>query len=91
MIRTFRDGATEKVFNGVSVPKFAAFEKVAIRRLFQLEAATALVDLKGPGLQLEKLKGNREGQHSIHINDRYRVCFVWKNGHAFEVEIADPH
>lgn len=91
MIDSFHDSDTEAIFNQIRVPRFAAFEKVAIRRLFQLASATSLADLKGPGLQLEKLKGDREGQRSIRINQKWRVCFVWEDGHANNVEITDYH
>jgi len=71
--------------------KFQAIEKTAIRKLFQLHAARTLGDLRAPGNSLEALKGNRAGQHSIRINDRYRLCFIWKDGDAHWVEIADYH
>lgn len=70
------------------VPKFAEFERVAERRLAQLDAATSLHDLEGPGLSLEKLKDDREGQHAIRINQKSRVCFRWVDGHAEDVEIV---
>jgi proteic killer suppression protein len=64
-----------------------AFKKLAI-----LNAAVALENLKvPPGNQLEALRGNRAGQHSVRVNEQYRVCFVWRNGNAFEVEIVDYH
>ena len=91
MIRGFHDRDTESVFKGNRVARFSAVEAVAIRRLFQLAAATSLLDLKGPSLQLEKLKGNRKGQYSIRINDKWRVCFIWNDGNAQRVEIADYH
>ena len=91
MIRGFHDSDTESVFEGKRVARFSAVETVAIRRLFQLAAATSLQDLKGPGLQLEKLKGDRKSQHSIRINDKWRVCFVWSDGNAQRVEITDYH
>ncbi len=68
-----------------------AIEKTAIRRLFQLHAARVLSDLRSPGNSLEALKNERAGQHSIRINNRYRVCFVWENGDAHQVEIVDYH
>jgi proteic killer suppression protein len=91
VIRSFRDGDTEAVFNSNRVARFVTIEKVAIRRLFQLAAATSLQDLRGPSLHLEKLTGNRKGQHSIRINLKWRICFVWNDGNAHEVEITDYH
>jgi proteic killer suppression protein len=91
VIRSFRDRHTENVFNGVRSRKLQAIEKIAIRKLFQLHAAKTLQDLRSPGNSLEALKGDRQGQHSIRINDRYRVCFVWQNGDADQVEVTDYH
>ena len=69
-----------------------AFERVALRKLRQLDSAVQLRDLVAPpGNRLEALKGNRKGQHSIRINDRWRICFIWRDGDAYEVEIADYH
>lgn len=91
MIRPFRDAETEQVFLGIRSRRFQAIEKTAIRKLFQLHAARTLYDLRAPGNSLEALKGDRAGQHSIRINDRYRLCFVWEVGDADQVEIADYH
>ena len=91
MIRSFRDAETEQVFLGIRSRRFQAIEKTAIRKLFQLHAARTLYDLRAPGNSLEALKGDRAGQHSIRINDRYRLCFVWEDGDADQVEIADYH
>ena len=91
MIRSFRDAETEQVFPGIRSRRFQAIEKTAIRKLFQLHAARTLYDLRAPGNSLEALKGGRAGQHSIRINDRYRLCFVWEDGDADQVEIADYH
>ncbi len=91
MIRSFRDAETEQVFLGIRSRRFQAIEKTAIRKLFQLHAARTLYDLRAPGNSLEALKGDRAGQHSIRINDRYRLCFVWEVGDADQVEIADYH
>ena len=71
--------------------RFQAIGKTAIRKLFQLHAARTLHDLRAPGNSLEALKGDRAGQHSIRINGRYRLCFIWKDGDAYRVEIADYH
>ena len=91
MIRSFRDAETEQVFLGIRSRRFQAVEKTAIRKLFQLHAARTLYDLRAPGNSLEALKGDRAGQHSIRINDRYRLCFVWEDGDADQVEIANYH
>lgn len=93
MIASFRDKETEKLWrSGKSrhIPgnlRLRAFKKLAI-----LNAAIALDNLKiPPGNQLEALRGDRDGQHSIRINDQYRVCFTWRDGNAFDVEIVDYH
>ena len=92
MIRSFADRDTETLFQRERVDKFRSFERVALRKLEQIQIATALKDLSSPpGNRLEALRGDRAGQHSIRINDQFRVCFRWKNGHAFEVEIPDYH
>ena len=91
MIRSFRDGETEGIFRGLKSGRFQAIEKIAIRKLFQLHAAESLFALRSPGNALEALKHDRAGQHSIRINERYRVCFTWENGDAYRVEIVDYH
>ncbi|MGA3036358.1 MAG: type II toxin-antitoxin system RelE/ParE family toxin [Vulcanimicrobiaceae bacterium] len=91
MIRTFADRDTERLFSQERVARFQAFERVALRRLLLLNQARSLNDLRGVGFGLEALKGNRRGQHSIRINQQYRVCFVWTKSDAFEVEIVDYH
>ena len=92
MILEFRCGDTEQLFNGRRIKRFANIEKPALRKLQQLHAATSLEFLRvPPGNQLEALKGNRKGQHSIRINDQWRLCFVWTDGHAVNVEIVDYH
>ncbi|MFY9718511.1 MAG: type II toxin-antitoxin system RelE/ParE family toxin [Candidatus Cybelea sp.] len=92
MIRSFGNRETESLFNRKRVPKFHAIERVARRKLAVLNAAVVLSDLSvPPGNRLEALGGNREGQHSIRINDQYRICFTWKNGDAYGAEITDYH
>lgn len=91
MIHSFVCLDTEALFNSQAVPRFRNIERVARRKLLQLHAATELASLNiPPGNRLEPLKGNRKGQHSIRINDQWRVCFVWQDG-AHQVEIVDYH
>jgi proteic killer suppression protein len=91
VIRSFRDADTERIFLGVRPRRFQAIEKIALRKLFQLHAARSLHDLSAPGNSPEALRRDRAGQHSIRINDRYRLCFIWENGDAYDAEIADYH
>ena len=80
------------MFQQQSSKHFQPIEKVALRKLIHLNQARSLRDLAAiPGNRLEALKGARKGQHSIRINDQYRICFVWKNGDACDVEITDYH
>ena len=92
MIRSFRDRETEKVFRREFSRRFQRFAMVAKRKLDQINAAAALNDLAAiPGNRLEALAGDREGKHSIRINDQWRICFHWTGADAFEVEIVDYH
>jgi proteic killer suppression protein len=91
MIRSFRDKDTEAIFNGEPVLKFQNIARVARRKLRSIHKARTLRDLSLPGNRLEALKADRSGQHSVRINDQYRVCFVWDKGDAREVEIVDYH
>lgn len=92
MIRSFRSKETEELFADRDVPRYRAFERIARRKLLYLHRAGSLRDLRvPPGNRLEALKGGRRGQHSIRINDRWRICFVWGNGDAHDVEIVDYH
>lgn len=92
MIRSFRCRRTAALFAGDDVPAFRAFAAQALRRLDMLAAAGALTDLRvPPGNRLEALKGDRAGQHSIRVNDQWRICFVWRDGGAEDVEIVDYH
>ncbi len=92
MIRSFRDRDTERLFHDEPVPRLGAIERVARRKLLQVHAAVRLGDLAAPpGNRLEALRGKRQGQHSIRIHQRWRVCFVWHEGDAHDVEIVDYH
>ena len=92
MIRSFACADTEALFNSRAVPRFHNIERVARRKLLQINAATELASLRiPPGNQLEALKSDRKGQHSTRINDQWRVCFVWRADGAYRVEIVDYH
>ena len=93
MIKTFGDAATEAFWRtGKSRRLPANILQACRRKLSMLDAAVNLTDLRQPpGNRLEALRGDRQGQHSIRINDQYRVCFVWRQGDAYEVEITDYH
>ena len=91
MIKTFRCDDTESLFNGARVRRFVNIESVARRKLEMVAAAKWLEDLRSPpGNRLEALKGDRAGQHSIRVNDQFRMCFRWNDG-AENVEIVDYH
>jgi proteic killer suppression protein len=93
MIRSFRDRETERVFRRDRTRKLAPdVQRTAQRKLAVLDAAESLQDLRvPPGNRLEKLSGDREGQHSIRINNQWRICFRWRDGNADDVEIVDYH
>jgi|SRR5665213_2130174 len=93
MIRRFHDGRTEDAFNGIVRKGFPAdLIKVVHRKLGYLNAAAVLDDLKvPPGNRLEALKGDRTGQHSIRVNDQFRICFIWTAEGPIDVEFADYH
>jgi proteic killer suppression protein len=91
MIRSFRCAETERIFQGKHSRKYAAIEKTALRKLIQLNQARSLHDLRSPGNSLEAMSKERVGQHAIRINEKYRLCFIWKDNEASEVEIADYH
>lgn len=93
MIQSFGDRDTERLFRRDRVRRFpAGLQRTMLRKLVLVDAAEQLDDLRvPPGNRLEKLRGDRAGQHSIRINDQWRVCFRWKDGNAYEVEIVDYH
>jgi toxin HigB-1 len=92
MIRSFKCKNTEALSKGNYVRQFDNIAKIARRKLRQLEIAGRLDDLRvPPGNHLEALKGNRSDQHSIHINDQWRLCFRWTDAGAEDVEIVDDH
>jgi proteic killer suppression protein len=93
MIVSFRDIETARIWEGVRSRRFPPdIQPVALRKLRLINNARRLDDVSvTPGNRLEALKGARRGQHSIRINDQWRICFIWKDGHAHEVEIVDYH
>jgi proteic killer suppression protein len=92
VIQSFGSKETEELLQYQHSKRFRAIERVALRKLLQLHAATELLVLVSPpGNQLEALRGDRKRQHSIRINDQWRICFVWRSGHCYEVEIVDYH
>jgi len=92
MIKTFGDKATEQLFGGGNPRQFRAFQRQAERKLQLLDMAETLEFLRSPpGNRLEALSGSRKGQHSIRINQQWRLCFRWEDGDAFNVEITDYH
>jgi proteic killer suppression protein len=92
VIRSFRDAEAAKLFDDEFSRKYRAIERAAQRKLAALDQAENLQDLAAlPGNHLEALRGDRKGQHSIRINEQYRVCFTWADGYASDVEIVDYH
>ena len=92
MIRSFSCTETERLFRRDSVRRFRAIGRSALRKLDMLDAAPDIRTLSTlPGNRLERLKGDRKGQYSIRINDQWRICFEWRDGHAYEVEIVYYH
>jgi toxin HigB-1 len=93
MIITFADKKTEKLWHWKKNPKFGDVASRALRKLELLDAVPNLQELKKiPGLDLHPLKGDRQGQHAIKVNDQFRVCFIWgKDNNAYEVEVTDYH
>ena len=89
---TYKDGDTERLAAGFRVSRFASIERVTRRKLRQLEIAGSLNELRiPPGNHLESLKGDRIGQHSIRVNDQFRICFTWTQAGPRDVEIVDYH
>jgi toxin HigB-1 len=92
VIKSFKCVETEGLFHDENVPKFVNIRQPARRKLSMLNAAKKLTDLGVlPGNRLHSLKDDRAGQHSISINDQFRICFVWQDGDAHDVEIVDYH
>ncbi len=92
VIRSYGDRDTRQLFEAGGNRRYRAIERVALRKLQQLNAAGRLEEMAAPPAnRLESLKGDRKGQHSIRINDQWRICFRWREGDAYEVEIVDYH
>ena len=93
MIKSFKDKDAERLFQRQPVKRLGVdVQRVALRKLRMLDAATTVDDLRiPPANRLEKLKGDRAGQHSIRINRQWRICFVWRSGDAHDVQIVDYH
>ncbi|MGX6960339.1 MAG: type II toxin-antitoxin system RelE/ParE family toxin [Rickettsia endosymbiont of Pentastiridius leporinus] len=92
MIVSFKCKHTEKLHNRELIKRFEAFAEIARKKLFMLHTAVNLEDLRvPPSNRLEALKGERKSQYSIRINIRWRICFVWSDGNAYDVEIVDYH
>ena len=92
MIRSFKDKATARLFADEDVSRFRGIERAARRKLLLVHNVGSLNDLRSPpGNRLEALKGDRQGQHSIRINDQWRICFEWRDNGAQNVEIVDYH
>ena len=93
MIKSFKDKDTELIFSGKAPVKIPAdIAQRALRRMIDLNSAQTITDLRiPPSNRLEQLKSKRKHQHSIRVNDQYRICFTWKDGDAYEVEFTDYH
>jgi proteic killer suppression protein len=92
MIASFADGEAERIFNRLPSRRYASLQKAILRKLLMLHGARLLPDLNNPpGNRLETLRGDRKGQHSIRVNDQYRLCFVWREPYAYDIEVADYH
>ena len=93
MIKTFKDKETERIYNRqVSKKLPISIQTIALRKLWMIDAADHLNDLRiPPANRLEALKGKRKGQHSIRINNQWRICFRWQNRDAYDIEIVDYH
>lgn len=92
MIQSFKDARTKELYESGSGKHWATIKKIAQRKLDQIDNSNSLLDLRSPpGNRLEALKADRAGQHSIRINEKFRICFIWKEDGAHHVEITDYH
>ncbi len=92
MIGGFKDEEARRIFSRGKSRRYSSLSRTIFRKLLQIEAVSSLEQLQAPpGNRLELLRGDRAGQHGIRINDQFRICFVWRNGHAYDLEITDYH
>jgi proteic killer suppression protein len=92
VIGTFRNDETRRLFNRETSRRFGSVSRVVYRKLLQVDAAIGIETLRSPpGNRLERLHGDRAGQYSIRVNDQYRICFEWRDGYAYDVEVTDYH
>jgi proteic killer suppression protein len=92
MIGGFKDDEIRRIFLREKTRRFSSLSRVILRKLLQIDAARTLESLRSPPAnQLEALKWDRAGQHSIRVNDQYRICFVWRDGYAYDIEVTDYH
>ncbi len=92
MIGGFADEEAKRIFDRLPSRRYGLLGKAILRKLLMLHGAQLLSDLNNPpGNRLEALRGDRKGQHSIRVNDQYRICFVWSEPYAYEIEVADYH
>ena len=92
MIGSFKDDETRRIFEREPSRRFGPLARIILRKLLEIDAAISVDKLRSPpGNRLELLRGDRAGQHSIRVNDQWRICFRWSQGRAFDVEIVDDH
>ena len=92
MIGSFKDEDTRRIDLREKSRRYGSLERIILRKLIAIEAAVALDKLRSPPANhLETLRGNRKGQHSIRVNDQFRICFIWREEHAYEIEVVGYH
>jgi proteic killer suppression protein len=92
VIKGFKSEETRRIFDREPSRRFGSLARIVLRKLLQIDASTHLEALRmPPGNRLEALRGDLEGQHSIRVNDQFRICFRWRDGDAYEVEVTDYH
>lgn len=92
MIGSFRDEETHNIFMRKPSRRYGSLARIILRKLLQIDASTSLETLRfPPGNRLEALQGTRSGQHSIRVNDQFRICFQWRDQHAYNIEVTDYH
>jgi toxin HigB-1 len=92
MIGGFKDEEAERIYQRESSRRYGPLSRIILRKLLSIESAITVDKLRSPpGNHLELLKGDRAGQYSIRVNQQFRICFTWRDGHAYDIEIADYH